>query len=65
VADGVTGYVVDTVEEMAGALTRADVISPPACRARVEKYFTAERMQREYETLYEQVLTRTQIRFAA
>lgn len=65
VADGVTGYVVDTVEEMAEALTRADVISPPACRARVEKYFTAERMQREYETLYEQVLTRTQNRFAA
>lgn len=65
VLDRVTGYVVNTVQEMAEALTRANTISPRACRARVERYFAAERMQREYGTLYEQFLSRTKSRFAA
>lgn len=56
VADGVTGFVVDTIEEMAAALRRVDQISPERCRQRVKEHFTAERMRREYEALYRQVL---------
>lgn len=56
VADGVTGFVVDTVEEMAAALARVDRISPAACRAGVEAHFTAARMGREYAALYQDVV---------
>jgi glycosyltransferase involved in cell wall biosynthesis len=65
VVDRVTGYVVDTVQEMAESLTRANAISPRACRARVETYFTAERMQREYRALYQQVLSHAKSRLAS
>jgi glycosyltransferase involved in cell wall biosynthesis len=56
VADGVTGFVVDTIEEMAAALRRVDQISPQSCRQRVKEHFTADRMRREYEALYRLVL---------
>jgi len=56
VEDGTTGYVVDSVEQMAGALERTDSIAPGACRARVERYFTADRMRRDYEALYDRIL---------
>lgn len=65
VADGETGFLVETVEEMALALGEVDRICPEACRARVERHFTASRMAREYEALYHHVLTSTRQRSAA
>jgi glycosyltransferase involved in cell wall biosynthesis len=56
VADGETGFVVDTVEEMCAALGRLDEIDAAACRARVERLFSAEVMTRGYEEVFERVL---------
>ncbi len=56
VTDVETGFLVDSVAEMAAALKRVKSIAPQACRARVEQYFTADRMAREYVALYREVL---------
>ncbi len=56
VADGETGFVVESLEDMLQALREVDRISPKACRARVERHFNALRMARDYQELYRQVL---------
>ncbi len=56
VADGETGFVVESLEEMSQALRQVDRISPKACRTRVERHFNALRMARDYQELYRQVL---------
>jgi glycosyltransferase involved in cell wall biosynthesis len=55
VADRETGFIVDSVEDMAAALGEVHRILPKACRARVEQCFSASRMAREYEELYRRV----------
>ncbi len=57
VEDGVTGILVDSVEEMAQAVVLADQIDPAACRARVERLYSAARMVDEYERVYSSVLS--------
>lgn len=64
VAHGETGFIVDTVEEMASALGELGGISPEKCRERVQRHFTASRMAQDYEELYRRVLTSAQ-EFAA
>lgn len=56
IEDGVTGFLVDTVEEMAEAIQQLDTIDRAACRARVEKLFAADRMVTDYEAAYESAL---------
>ncbi len=56
IADGETGFVVDTPEQMATAIRRVHEISPERCRARVEENFAATRMADDYERLYGRVL---------
>ena len=56
VRDGVTGFVVDSVEEMAQAVTRLNEIRPAACRHHAEQNFSAARMAEEYEQLYRSAL---------
>ncbi len=60
VEDGVTGILVDSVEAMAQAVVLAEQIDPAACRARVERLYSAARMVDEYERLYSSVLSRWQ-----
>jgi glycosyltransferase involved in cell wall biosynthesis len=55
VADGETGFVVDSIYDMAQAVGQLDRISSEACRARVERHFSASRMARDYEELYHRV----------
>ncbi len=62
VADGVTGYVVDSVQEMVAALDRLYRISPEACRRRVEQNFSIERMADDYLAAYELVLAASRVR---
>jgi glycosyltransferase involved in cell wall biosynthesis len=57
VADDETGFIVDTVEQMASALGDVDRISPERCRQRSQRHFSASRMAQEYEELYRRVLT--------
>jgi glycosyltransferase involved in cell wall biosynthesis len=54
---GVTGFVVDNVDEAVDALARIDTISRRACRDAFERRFSAARMTREYVDVYERVLS--------
>ncbi|HVG27690.1 MAG TPA: glycosyltransferase [Acidobacteriaceae bacterium] len=53
VQDGVTGFLVGGVEEMAAAMGRVDTISREACRRVAEERFSRERMVRDYLQMYE------------
>ena len=52
VEHGVTGFIVDSQEEMQDAVTRVGYISPEACRQRAEVRFDASRMVEDYLKLY-------------
>jgi glycosyltransferase involved in cell wall biosynthesis len=56
VADGETGFIVDSVEEMAAAIDRVHELDPLTMRARVEQQFSANAMVAGYEDIYRQVL---------
>ena len=56
VADGETGFVVSSVEEMAAAVDRVGDLDPQVMRARVKERFSAEAMVAGYERIYQQVL---------
>jgi glycosyltransferase involved in cell wall biosynthesis len=56
VADGETGFVVSSVEEMAAAIDRVGDLDPHAMRARVKERFSAEAMVAGYERIYQHVL---------
>jgi glycosyltransferase involved in cell wall biosynthesis len=56
VADGETGFIVSSVQEMAAAITRVGDLDPHAMRARVKEQFSAEAMVAGYERIYQQVL---------
>lgn len=49
---GVSGYVVDTVEEARGAAERAALLDRTVIRRRFERRFTVNRMARDYLALY-------------
>jgi len=52
VRDGKTGYIVETVEEMAEALSRIGRIRPSDCRRHVEQNFSLDKMVDSYLELY-------------
>ena len=52
VEHGRTGFLVDTVEEMAEAITRIPELSPAACRAAAAERFSFARMAAQYRELY-------------
>lgn len=59
VDDGVTGYVIDTyagIEGLVRAVGRVDLIDRKACRAHVEKRFSADRMVTDYEEVYKKIV---------
>jgi glycosyltransferase involved in cell wall biosynthesis len=56
VADGVTGYHCEDVDEMVDALDRIDRIDRRACRAAFEARFTARRMALAYLRVYERLV---------
>lgn len=56
IANGETGYVVDTVEEMVAAIGRVNRIEPACCRTRVEQLFSTQRMVDGYERLYDRIV---------
>jgi glycosyltransferase involved in cell wall biosynthesis len=51
-----TGFLVDSVDEMAEALAKWKKISPRVCRAYAEQHFSATRMATEYDSLYADLL---------
>lgn len=58
VEDGVTGFLVNNIAEMAEALRRVHQLSSGACRAAAQRRFSANRMIRRYFDLYEAVAGR-------
>ena len=58
IADGETGFLCADADAMSAAVVRVDEIDPHACRARVEKMFSAQAMTSGYEELYARVLAR-------
>jgi len=56
VEHGVTGFLGDGDEELAGFAVRAEEISRAACRRRAQERFSAERMVSDYEALYRRIL---------
>jgi glycosyltransferase involved in cell wall biosynthesis len=57
--DGVTGFVVDSVEAAVEAVERADTLSRATIRKVFEERFTTPRMLAEYLALYEAAASRT------
>jgi glycosyltransferase involved in cell wall biosynthesis len=54
--DGVTGFIVRTVEEAAEAVQNIHLIDRTVCRAVFERRFSARRMCRDYLSAYERLL---------
>jgi glycosyltransferase involved in cell wall biosynthesis len=58
VDDGQTGFLVSTQDELMEALDRIDDIDRAACRAAVEKRFSAERMAVDHVAVYRRLIAR-------
>lgn len=56
IEDGVTGFLVDSVEGAVAAIERVDEIDRAACRRAVETQFSVDRMADEYLALYRRIL---------
>jgi glycosyltransferase involved in cell wall biosynthesis len=54
--DGVTGYMVQSIDEAVTAVQKAESLSRPRCRAMFEKRFSAARMARDYVSVYRQLI---------
>jgi glycosyltransferase involved in cell wall biosynthesis len=52
VEEGVTGFVVDSVEEAVDAIARLDELDRPTIRRRFEERFSATRMAQDYVEIY-------------
>ncbi len=56
--DGETGFIVKNVPEMARAIKKIDQIDRAKCRRHVEKHFSIQRMAKDYEKVYQKLITR-------
>jgi glycosyltransferase involved in cell wall biosynthesis len=56
VADGETGFIVESVDEMAAAIERVGDLDPRRMRSWVEERFSAQAMISGYERAYKRAL---------
>jgi glycosyltransferase involved in cell wall biosynthesis len=56
VADGVSGYICNTVDECIAAVSKIPQLSRSACREYVSRRFGVEQMVSGYEAVYQQIL---------
>lgn len=54
--DGVTGFIVDSLEEAIAAVRKVGSLDRKACRRAFTRKFTSARMAREYVAIYEQII---------
>jgi glycosyltransferase involved in cell wall biosynthesis len=54
--DGVSGYIVESIEEAVGAVGRLDRLDRAACRREFEEKFDARRMAADYVDVYARVI---------
>lgn len=62
IADGRTGFLVNSVHEAVGALDRLRLIDPAVCRQRVRHRFSVEAMVKSYEQVYATIFEREESR---
>ncbi|MBU6431885.1 MAG: glycosyltransferase family 4 protein [Nitrospirae bacterium] len=55
IGDGITGFVCESLAEMAEAVERLPLIDRRRCRSAFDERFTADRMARDYVALYERM----------
>ena len=60
IEDGITGFVVETLEDAIAAAQRTHTLERRACRASFERRFTASRMAADYLDLYRAVANATE-----
>jgi glycosyltransferase involved in cell wall biosynthesis len=58
IADGQTGFLVNSVDEAVEAIKKIDNIDRKKCRRRVEDNFTIDKMVAGYEKVYEEIFRR-------
>lgn len=58
VRDGVTGYLALSVEKLARAVERIHLINRTDCREHVAQRFSVQRMARDYERVYETLISK-------
>jgi glycosyltransferase involved in cell wall biosynthesis len=56
IEDGLTGFIVENVEQAAEAVSNITQIERRRCRARFEERFSATRMARDYVAIYERLI---------
>ncbi len=56
VRDGVTGFIADSVDDLARAVKRVDLIDRARCRADVEQRFSVAAMTDRYEAVYRRLV---------
>jgi len=61
VREGRTGFLVNSVEQMADAISRVESIDPSACRGEAERRFSSERIIADYLNLYRSILACTSL----
>ncbi|MDO8434031.1 MAG: glycosyltransferase family 4 protein [Candidatus Binatus sp.] len=59
---GLTGFVAESVDELAAAVTRVDELSRENCRAEFERRFTVETMVDRYEHVYRELISRRDLK---
>ena len=62
VEDGVTGFVVGSIEEAVEAAKRVHEINREECRREFERRFSAQRMAEDYLAVYEDLIGTGQVR---
>ncbi len=57
IVDGKTGFIANSLEEMAGAIKKIDTIDRQACRQHVENNFSNEKMIKNYEATFKKIIS--------
>jgi glycosyltransferase involved in cell wall biosynthesis len=57
IVDGETGFLRESIDDLAHAVQEVDRCDPAACRSRVEQHFSADRMVDGYERLFERIVS--------
>jgi glycosyltransferase involved in cell wall biosynthesis len=56
IEEGVSGFVVENIDEAAEAISKLSSIDRRRCRAEFEKRFSARRMAQDYVAVYEALI---------
>ena len=61
VRDGITGFTVDSLDEMIAAAGRTSLLDPAACRRHVQNHFSTFSMAEKYAELYQRIISKRRL----